>query len=249
MYTLDSRFTDAAEGMYYTYEEDNQTKFLEINNAFVHLSGIPKSELLAADPDTLFAPESLKKLPQKKKRLNQKGYVYSEDHLIGRNGVKLNVEIHSSKLRWGQRDIYFHVVKDISEKKWIASQVRNKLILASGILDQQMKISSIYNHYAPLPFIEPEEGMQGLSLFSFIDKTDLLKVRRCFAKSMEYRQEKQVTFLTNESYAYGAIKMKATVKPLVNGSNDVTKVAFVLCRADNAEDLAEEFSPLMLACL
>jgi PAS domain S-box-containing protein len=249
MYTLDSRFTDASEGMFYTYQQNNKSKFLEINKAFVYLMGIPKSELLAADPDTIFAPDSLKKLQQKKARLTQKGYLFSEEHLLGRNGVKLNVEIHSSKIRWGQKDIYFHVVKEVSEKKWIASQVRNKPVLASGILDHQMKISNIYNHYEPLPFVSSDKGILGSSLASLIEKSDLLKVRRSFAKAIEYRQEKQVTFQISELSAGGAVKMKASMKPLVNGSNEVTKVAFVLCRAEATEEATEVFSPLMLAAL
>ncbi|MDF2964070.1 MAG: transcriptional regulator, family [Paenibacillus sp.] len=250
MYTLDSRFTDAVEGMYYTFEDANETRFIEINHAFTKLTGKSKTELLTMNPDTLFIPESSKKLQHKKQRLQQKGYLFSEEQLLGSNGVKLNVEVHSSKVTWGQKEIYFHVVKEISEKKWISSQVRNKLILASGVLNEQMKISKIHNHYEPLPFIEPEKGLLGSSLFSFIDQSDLMKVRRCFAKAVEYRQEKQVTFQTNELYSTGAIKLRAIVKPLVNGSNDVTKVAFVLCRAEGTEELDESMvSPLLLACL
>ncbi|WP_165972084.1 PAS domain-containing protein [Paenibacillus piri] len=250
MYTLDSRFTDAEEGMYYTYEDDNETKFVEMNHAFAKLIGRPKTELLSLTPDIIYNPESSKKLHQKKQRLQQKGYLYSEEQLIGHNNVKLNVEVHSSKVLGAQKEIYFHVVKEISEKKWIASQVRNKLILASGLLNGQMKITHIYNHYEPLPFTGMEQDICGSSLFSFVDQNDLMKVRRCCAKAIEYRKEKQVTFQTNELYSTGAVKLRAVVKPMVNGSNEVTKIAFVLCRADNAEELSETLpAPLLLACL
>jgi PAS domain S-box-containing protein len=250
MYTLDNRFNDAVEGMYYTYEDANETRFAEMNEAFTKLIGRSKTELLTMNPDSLFIAEASKKLLQKKQRLQQKGYLFSEEQLLGSNNVKINVEIHSSKVHGGQKDIYFHIVKEISAQKWIAGQVRNKLILASGLLNEQMKIMQMFNHYEPLPFNEPERGLPGTSLFAFVSKNDLMKVKRCFAKAVEYRQEKQVSFETNELYASNADKLRAIVKPIVNGSNEVTQVAFVLSRAEGTEESADTLAqPLLLACL
>ncbi|NOU93329.1 PAS domain S-box protein [Paenibacillus sp. LMG 31456] len=250
MDTLDSRFTDAIEGMYYTFEDDdNETKFIEMNNAFAKLIGLSKSELLIINPHTLYVPESSKKQLLKKQRLQLKGYLFSEEQLLGHNGVKLNVEVHSSKVHWGDKEIYFHVVKEISEKKWIASQVRNKPILASGILDENLNICTIHNHYEPLPFTL-ETGMPGASLYSYIDEADLMKVKRSVSKAIEYRQEKQVAFHTNGLYEVGPVKLRVIVKPLVNGNNDVIKVAFVLIRAEGFGALNESIvPPLLLACL
>ncbi|MFD0680043.1 MULTISPECIES: PAS domain S-box protein [unclassified Paenibacillus] len=250
MYTLESRFTEALEGMYYTFEdEDNATKFIELNNAFAKLIGISKSELLVMNPDALYVPESSKKQILKKQRLQQKGYLFSEEQLLGHNGVRLNVEVHSSKVHWGNKEIYFHVVKEISERKWVASQVRNKPVLASGVLDEHLNICTIHNHYEPLPFIL-ETGMPGASLFSYIDEADLMKVKRSVSKAIEYRQEKQVAFQTIGLYAAGPVKLRVIVKPLVNGSNEIIKVAFVLVRAEGFGVFNESLvPPLLLACL
>jgi PAS domain S-box-containing protein len=250
MLTLNNQFASATEGMYYTYEEQGKYRFIEANDAFSNLLGIPKSQLLSMDPDDIFAPESMKKMKQKKQRLNQKGYLYAEETLIVNNGDKLFVEIHSSKIRWEHKYLYFHVVKEISEKKWLSSQIRNKPLMASGILNENLEISEIHNHYEPLPFIEPKEGYSGASLLSFINSAESLKVRRSISKALEYRQEKQVTFMVINPYDTGDIKLRAVFKPLFNGNNEIIKIAFVLYRADATEEVTEPaISPLLLACL
>jgi PAS domain S-box-containing protein len=250
MRTLNDQFADATEGMFYTYEEQGQSRFIEVNNSFSKLLGISKSKILSMNPNDIFAPESLKKMPQKRLRLNQKGYLYSEELLCVNNGDKLPVEIHSSKIKWEQKDLFFHVVREISEKKWISSQVRNKPVLASGIITNDLEISEIHNHYELLPFIEPKEGFVGSSLLSYIDPSDWLKVRRTIAKAVEYRQEKQVTFQTDGQRTTGPMKLRALFKPLFNGNNELIKMPFVLCRADSSEEVTETpISPLLLACL
>jgi PAS domain S-box-containing protein len=250
MRTLNNQFANASEGMYYTYEENGKSRFIEVNDAFSNLLGISKSNLLSMDPDEIFAPESLKKMHQKKQRLNQKGYLYAEETLNVNNGNKLCVEIHSSKIRWENKDLFFHVVKEVSEKKWLSSQIRNKPLMASGLLNEDLEISEIHNHYEPLPFIEPEEGYAGVSLLSFVNAAESLKVRRSISKALEYRQEKQVTFMAISPYDTGDIKLRAVFKPLFNGNNEVMKIAFVLCRADATEEVTETaISPLLLACL
>ncbi|NHN30562.1 PAS domain-containing protein [Paenibacillus agricola] len=250
MNSLNNQFAKAAEGMYYTYEEKGKSRFIEVNDAFSTLVGISKSKLLSMDPNEIFAPESLKKMEQKKQRLNQKGYLYAEETLNVNNGDKLSVEIHSSKIRWEQKDLYFHVVKEVSEKKWLSSQIRNKPLMASGLLNEELVISEIHNHYEPLPFEEPKEGFIGSSLLSFINSAESLKVRRSISKALEYHQEKQVTFMSINPYDTGDIKLRAVFKPLFNGNNEVIKIAFILCRADSAEEVTEPpISPLLLACL
>lgn len=250
MRSLNEQFANATEGMFYTFEEKGTSKFIEVNNAFTKLLGIPKSRILSMELNDIFTPESLKKMPQKQLRLNQKGYLYAEETLCGDNGDKLTVEIHSSKIRWEQKDLYFHVVKEISEKKWLTSQIRNKPVVASGLLTEELDITEITNHYEPLPFIEPAQGFGGISLLTFIEQTDCLKVKRCISKVLEYRQEKQVTFQTGSSYAADSIKLRAFFKPIFNGNNELIKIAFVLCRADGVEQVSEmPISPLLLACL
>jgi PAS domain S-box-containing protein len=250
MRSLNNQFANATEGMYYTFEENGQSRFIEVNNAFSKLIGIPKSKILSMKLDDIFAPESLKKMPQKKLRLSQKGYLYAEEALSVNNGEKLYVEIHSSKIRWEQKDLFFHVVKEVSERKWLASQIRNKPVVASGLLTENMEISEIHNHYEPLPFLEPRDGFAGSSLLSYIEPADCMKVQRAISKALEYHQEKQVTFQTISPYTNENIKLRALIKPLFNGNNELIKIAFVLCRADAAEEVSETpISPLLLACL
>lgn len=249
MITLDSRFFDAAEGMYYTFQDGDEVKFVELNNAFSKLTGFSASELLAMNPDTLYTPDSAKKQLLKKQRLQQKGYLFAEEQLLGHNKVKLNVEVHSSKVYLGQKEMYLHVVKEISDKKWIASQVRNKLVLASGVLDEHYNICSIHHHFEPLPYM-PQKGASAASLSSFIEEADLMKVKRSVSKAYEYRQEKQVVFQISELYSSNPLKLRLIVKPIVNGGNEVTKIAFVVCRTEGFGAFDESLvSPLLLACL
>jgi PAS domain S-box-containing protein len=114
-------FESATDGIFIL---DLKGNIIDVNNAAYERLGYPKDELLSMHIKQLDPPEFADKVPERMAKIREKGSAVFESAQIKKDGTVMPVEVNAKLLEHEGRQVFFSVVRDITERKEAERQLR-----------------------------------------------------------------------------------------------------------------------------
>jgi PAS domain S-box-containing protein len=134
---------------------DLEGNFIDINSAAYTRLGFTKEEMLSLHISRLDPPEFAARVPERLAQISRFGETVFESAHLRKDGSIMPVEVNSRLLEYGGQQVYFSIIRDITERKRaeerikqnlkekelllreIHHRVKNNMAVISGLLDLQ----------------------------------------------------------------------------------------------------------------
>ncbi len=92
-------------------------RFIDVNDCLCRILGYTHEEILTLSLLDIVPEEEKKTLPELAARVRQAGRMLFETTLVAKNGHRIPVEVNSSVVRFGERQVALAIVRDVTERK------------------------------------------------------------------------------------------------------------------------------------
>ena len=142
-----AQLLDSATDSIWVHDFDGN--FVYVNEAAYKSRGYTKDEFMKMNLHDVVAPQHAERIESINKSVVEKGgYTFEGTHLC-KDGSLIQVESHARTIKWGDRDLIFSVIRDITERKRVEEVLR----------ESQVELSAIFN-LAPIVMIIVDQEYQ-----------------------------------------------------------------------------------------
>jgi PAS domain S-box-containing protein len=106
---------------------DMNGTFLDVNKTGYERLGYTKEEMLSMNISQLDPPEFASLLPQRMEHMQKEGKGVFESAHLRKDGAVMPVEINACVMRVQGRNVFFSIIRDITERKMAESQIQQAL--------------------------------------------------------------------------------------------------------------------------
>lgn len=96
---------------------DLEGNFIDVNKAAYTRLGYTKEEMLALHAGMLDPPEFAARVPERLTQIRERGVSVFESAHLRKDGTTMPVEVNSRMTEYGGRQVYFSIIRDITERK------------------------------------------------------------------------------------------------------------------------------------
>ncbi len=122
---------------------DNEGKIVQTNQKVEKLYGYKPEELIGKTIDVVCKVNEMQELYERFKQIeNSEGLVYESNH-CKKDGSLFEVEVSAKSIEFGGNKYLFGMVRDISERKKIISELQSKLEVESQLMDITSKFLNL----------------------------------------------------------------------------------------------------------
>jgi len=114
---------------------DMQGHFVDVNRTAYERLGYTREEMLSMKISELDPPEFASRVPERLARIREHGHAVFESAHLRKDGSQMPVEVNSRMLEYMSRNIYFSVIRDITERKRVEMKLREGEQFIRNVLD------------------------------------------------------------------------------------------------------------------
>ncbi|WP_051569249.1 ATP-binding protein [Alkaliphilus transvaalensis] len=110
----------------HTFNEEDQMRFIEVNDFACKKTGYTREEALAIDPKLICGPDFVDKIPSLQNIIKECGHITYEMDIIIKGGSKITLEMNSHLLNLGNEAVVMTLGRDISERVLMDKAIKQK---------------------------------------------------------------------------------------------------------------------------
>jgi len=140
-------FDSAADGIFIL---DLKGNFIDVNRAAHTRLGYTKEEMLALHISKLDPPEYAARVPERLALIRERGMAIFESAHLRKDGSAMPVEVNSRLLDFEGKQVYFSVIRDITERKQAEEALRKSEKMLQTIFDAEPECVKLLDENANL---------------------------------------------------------------------------------------------------
>lgn len=149
-----------------------QGEIIEVNKAFLKMTGYSGEDILFQHIKNIFAPDSLINKPLQFDALNKGQAVLIEREIVGKNGEVIPVEMNSKR---PHNKYYLAIIRDLRERKKAEQYLQQKNEELKAAKEKAEESDRLKSAFLANMSHEIRTPMNGIIGFSELIKSDLLK--------------------------------------------------------------------------
>jgi len=215
--------TAVTDGLCAVLKDEEGIRFVDANPSFLRMSGYSMKELRAMSPQYIFtAFESSSFGLFHTERLFKEGELILESFCTGKNGIAIATELSVKKIAGSrQEELWFMVIRDISEKHWI-EQHGVDYEIAGGLTRSFLLTRITVKPPSDKTFLKSE--WESRSILSIVGTPYVEQAQQTLNKALRTGKEQQLTVIMNIGKRNTTANL--SIHPVINGSGEVTRFAF-----------------------
>ncbi|WP_028550119.1 PAS domain S-box protein [Paenibacillus sp. UNC451MF] len=219
-------------------KEGKPSQMVAANESFLALLGYDSIyELIHLHPRELYAPEYEREMLKKEEKLHKLKAVLAETVLVRKDRTTVSVELNMSLIPRKPEPLLLSIVRDISERKWIESQLRLPHMIGSGLLSEQLTVERLTQH---VPGTELSvENFEERPLVHFAASEDIMMIRQKLKQCA--KEGKVAEFIFSTLVKNVRRRRKALACPFYKADGTFRHFAFILQEVHN--DVLPSVSP------
>ncbi|TRX72292.1 PAS domain S-box protein [Carboxylicivirga sp. M1479] len=138
-------------------------EIIEVNNAFLNMTGFTKEEIIKKHIKYIFAPNEIKNKPLRFDLINKGESVLIERNLMGKDGSSIPVEMNSKR---PHSNYYLAIIRDLRERKKAEEALKRtnkKLLKAKEQAEESDRLKSAFLANMSHEIRTPMNGIIGFS--------------------------------------------------------------------------------------
>lgn len=117
-------FNSVSDAIYFHQtDQDGRGRFIEVNDGATRLMGYTREEFLKMSPRELDDPDNTEDAAEVRQKMLLDGHVVFERIHVAKDDRRIPVEINSQSVTIDDRTMYLSVVRDVTERKTMESQL------------------------------------------------------------------------------------------------------------------------------
>ncbi len=148
-----AQLLDGATDSIWVHDFDGN--FVYVNEAAYKSRGYTRDELMGMNLRDVVAPPYAERIESGNKRVVEKGGCTFEGTHLCKDGSLMQVESHARTIKWGDKDLIFSVVRDITERKRAEEELRESEEFSSSLLNNAPNPITVINPDTSIRYVNP----------------------------------------------------------------------------------------------